>query len=103
MKFKQNIEKPMDKIPELPESNEIRSRTDVPLPMFITTHDNWQGKGWQYKKKWGKSQKEMVEFLSEKCGLYEDEIRRFLRCKHSSVRGRMSEIRSRKRLQTIVS
>lgn len=81
---------------------DLRSHTDVPLPMFITTHDNWTGKGWEYKRKWGKSQKQMVKFLHEQCGLNVDEIRRFLRCKHSSVRGRLSEINNAKNLQAMI-
>ena len=72
----------------------LRSRTSVSLPKFISTHDNWGGKGWEYQKKWGKSQSKMVEFLSQTCGLYQDEIGQFLRCKDSSVRGRLSELRN---------
>lgn len=79
-------------------TDQIYSRTVTPLPMFISTHDNWGGKGWEYQKKWGKTQSEMVEFLSQKCQLTEDEIRRFLRCKHASVRGRLSELRTSKKL-----
>ncbi len=70
----------------------IQSHTNTSLPQFITTHDNWTGKGWEYKKKWGKTQKEMVKFLYSECGLDQDEIRIFLRCKAASVRGRLSEI-----------
>ena len=69
------------------------------LPMFISTHDNWRGWGWQYQKKWGKTQREMVEFLFTKCKLTQHEIRVFLRCKESSVRGRLSEIRKKQTLQ----
>lgn len=75
----------------------IQSRTLTPLPQFITTHDNWGNFGWQYQKKWGKTQSEMVEFLSLRCGLYQYEIREFLRCKESSVRGRLSEINNKRR------
>ncbi len=71
----------------------FKSRTDVPLPQPITTHDNWKGTGWDYKKKWDMTQVDMVAHLYYRCGLNEDEIRQFLRCKHSSVRGRLSEIR----------
>ena len=85
----------MNTIPRLIEYNIIHTRTNTPLPQPITTHDNWGGKGWEYKKKWGKSQVEMVEFLTFNCGLYEDEVRRFLRCKSASVRGRLSEIKNR--------
>ena len=70
----------------------IYSRTDTPLPQFISTHDNWRGNGWEYQKKWGKTQGEMVEILVHRCGLTVDETRRFLRCKHTSVRGRLSEV-----------
>jgi len=73
----------------------IETRTETPLPQFITTHDNWTGKGWEYEKKWGKTQSEMVEFLTYRCGLYPFEVREFLRCKMTSVRGRLSEIRNR--------
>ncbi len=62
----------MNTIPKLVEYNIIHTRTNIPLPQPITTHDNWGGFGWQYKKKWGKSQVEMVEFLTFNCGLYED-------------------------------
>jgi len=76
------------------EQSIIYSRTDIALPQFITTHDNWGEGGWKYKEKWGRTQSEMVAFLSVKCGLNNDEIRRFLRCKASSVRGRLSEMRT---------
>lgn len=89
-------------IPQIEKPDVIHSRTDIPLPQFITTHDNWGGKGWQYHIKWGKSQSEMVEFLFLKCKLTQQEIRIFLRCKESSVRGRLSEIRSKQNLQTII-
>ena len=72
----------------------LYSRTSISLPQPINLQDNWSGKGWQYQKKWGKTQSEMVEFLHFRCGLIEDEIRRFLRCNHSSVRGRLSELRN---------
>lgn len=78
------------------EQSIIYSRTDTPLPQFISTHDNWNGKGWEYQKKWGKTQSEMVAFLYQRCGLVQDEIRQFLRCKDSSVRGRLSEINTRR-------
>lgn len=78
------------------EQSVIRSRTDIPLPMHITTHDNWKGNGWDYQVKWNKTQIEMVEFLSNRCGLFPYEIQIFLRCKSASVRGRLSEIRNRK-------
>lgn len=76
---------------------ELVSRTSIRLPQPITTHDNWSGKGWHYKKKWNKTQREMVKFLIYRCGLSEDETRIFLRCKNASVRGRLSEIRSKPR------
>lgn len=82
-------------------SSIIQSRTSTPLSQFITTHDNWGNFGWQYKKKWGKTQSEMVEFLSLRCGLYQYEIREFLRCKESSVRGRLSEINNNRRRKII--
>ncbi len=82
----------IDIIKEAASEGMLRSRTSVPLPQFISTHDNWGGKGWEYQKKWGKTQSEMVEFLHYKCGLVQDEIREFLRCKGSSVRGRLSEL-----------
>lgn len=97
IKFEEPLPKLEVKIPVI-ETGQIYSRTSIPLPMFITTHDNWGGTGWEYKKKYGKTQKEMVEFLSQKCQLTEDEIRRFLRCKAPSVRGRLSELRTSKRL-----
>jgi len=90
---------PLGEIPRINEIQVLHSRTSVPLPMHITTHDNWTGNGWEYQKKWGKTQSEMVEYLAVQCGLYQDEIRRFLRCKSSSVRGRLSEIRSRHKIQ----
>lgn len=71
----------------------LKSRTVVPLPQPLTTHDNWKGTGWEYQKKWGKTQCEMVEFLTYRCHLTEDEVRDFLRCNRASVRGRLSEIR----------
>ena len=71
----------------------LESRTIIPLPQPLTTHDNWRGSGWEYQKKWGKTQREMVEYLTFRCGLYEDEVRDFLRCNKASVRGRLSEIR----------
>ncbi len=77
----------------------IISRTSIPLPQFLSTHDNWSGKGWEYQKKWGKTQSEMVEFLHYKCGLVQDEIRQFLRCKDSSVRGRLSELNTRRSIR----
>lgn len=86
-------------VPQLETIEPLRSRTDVPLPMFITTHDNWRGWGWQYKKKYGKTQSQMVEFLYLKCKLTQHEIRVFLRCKESSVRGRLSELRKKQTLQ----
>ncbi len=81
------------------EQSIIYSRTSVPLPQFISTHDNWTGKGWEYLKKWDKTQSEMVEILHFRCKLNEDEIRIFLRCKHSSVRGRLSELNARRSLR----
>jgi len=77
----------------------IISRTHTPLPQFISTHDNWAGKGWEYQKKWGKTQSEMVEILHFRCKLNEDEIRIFLRCKHSSVRGRLSKLNARRSIR----
>ena len=76
----------------------LRSRTDTPLPQPIALHDNWTGKGWEYQKKWGKTQQEMVEFLVHRCGLTVDETRKFLWCKHSSVRGRLSETNRKRRI-----
>jgi len=70
-----------------------------PLPQPITTHDNWKGNGWEYQKKWGKTQQEMVEFLHYECHLVEGEIRQFLRCKSASVRGRLSEINAKRRMR----
>ena len=95
MKFEDMREEVLMVATKLGTPEEIHSRTDIPLPMFITTYDNWTSKGWHYKKKWGKTQSEMVEFLSVKCRLFEEEIRIFLRCKAPSVRGRLSELRNR--------
>jgi len=71
------------------------SRTSTPLPQPITLHDNWKGNGWEYQKKWGKTQVEMVKFLKYNCKLSNYEIQQFLRCKAASVRGRLSEIRNK--------
>ncbi len=103
IKFEEEISilEPLKNMYQIEEPEVLRSHTNVPLPMFITTHDNWKGRGWQYKKKWGKTQIEMVEYLSVQCGLDKNEIRKFLRCKLTSVRGRLSEIRNRPALVTI--
>lgn len=94
------FEEPVNKIEEKLTVNTggyvtLQSRTSTPLPQPINLHDNWTGKGWQYQKKWGKTQSEMVEFLALRCGLFKHEIREFLRCNDSSVRGRLSEIRNK--------
>jgi len=93
------IDNALTRIPMVPDCTIIHTRTRTPLPQFITTHDNWGGNGWEYRKKWGRTQSGMVEYLSQECGLYEDEIRKFLRCRAASVRGRLSEINSRKMLK----
>ncbi len=98
MKFEEPVIAPLNIVSKTSDESIIYSRTEIPLPMFITTHDNWGGKGWEYQKKWGKTQSEMVEFLYFRCKLNEDVIRRFLRCKHSSVRGRLSEINKSRRI-----
>jgi len=98
MKFEESVITPLNIESKTSDCSVIYSRTDIPLPQFITTHDNWSGEGWEYQKKWGKTQSEMVELLYYRCGLNEDEIRRFLRCKHSSVRGRLSEINKSRRI-----
>lgn len=53
----------------------------------------WKGNGWDYAKKYGKSQSEMVK-LYMSLGKNIDEIQALLRCKRSSIRGRMSELRN---------
>lgn len=100
MKFEEDIQvfEPLNPLNQIEDPELLVSHTDVPLPIFITTHDNWGGNGWEYRKKWGKTQGEMVEFLAMKCGLDKNEIRKFLRCKLTSVRGRLSEMRSRQSL-----
>lgn len=53
----------------------------------------WKGDGWDYQKKYGKSQKDMIK-LYVTLGKNIDEIQDLLRCKRSSIRGRMSELRN---------
>ena len=87
------IEEAVEIVKKITKQKSLESRTIIPLPQPLTTHDNWRGTGWEYQKKWGKTQCEMVEFLFFRCGLTEDEVREFLRCNKASVRGRLSEIR----------
>lgn len=83
-----------DITPRKDDGGVMYSRTDVPLPQPISTHDNWKGTGWDYQKKWNMNQRDMVAFLKYRCGLPDEDVRIFLRCKKSSVRGRLSEIRN---------
>ena len=101
IKFETPAASPLNVIPRITEVMPFHSRTSIPLPQPITTHDNWGGEGWEYLHKWGETQRNMVGFLYFKCKLNEDEIRRFLRCKHSSVRGRLSEFRNMRNAQVI--
>ena len=37
------------------------------FPVSIEQHETWKGNGWDYKRKWGKTQSEMVDYLINVC------------------------------------
>ena len=53
----------------------------------------WEKDGWNYKKSFGGTQKQMVD-LYLKMGKSDIQIQNLLHCKRSSIRGRKSELRS---------